>query len=149
LEVCPLIADHKPKLEVHPLGIGGKNDPARLVFTSKTGPGVAATVVDMGDRFRMIVNTVDCIDSKELPKLPVASALWIPQPNFEVGAAAWIFAGGTHHTSFSYDLTTEYMEDFAEMTGVEFVLIDNGTTISEFKKELRWNDLYYHLAKGL
>lgn len=149
LEVCPLIADHKPKLEVHPLGIGGKNDPARLVFTSKTGTGVAATVVDMGDRFRMIVNTVDCIDSKELPKLPVASALWIPQPNFEVGAAAWIFAGGTHHTSFSYDLTTEYMEDFAEMTGVEFVLIDNGTTISEFKKELRWNDLYYHLAKGL
>nr|WP_319397354.1 L-arabinose isomerase [uncultured Carboxylicivirga sp.] len=149
LEVSPLIADHKPKLEVHPLGIGGKNDPARLVFTSKTGPGVAATVIDMGDRFRMIVNTVDCIESKELPKLPVASALWIPQPNFEVGAAAWILAGGTHHTSFSYDLTVEFMEDFAEMTGVEMVLIDENTTIPTFKKELRWNDLYYHLAKGL
>ncbi|MBS2099815.1 L-arabinose isomerase [Carboxylicivirga linearis] len=149
LEVSPLIADHKPKLEVHPLGIGGKNDPARLVFTSKTGPGVAATVIDMGDRFRMIVNTVDCIESKELPKLPVASALWIPQPNFEVGAAAWILAGGTHHTSFSYDLTVEYMEDFAEMAGIEMVLIDENTTIPAFKNELRWNDLYYHLAKGL
>src|SRR5690554_7056107 len=108
LEVCPLIAAEKPRLEVHPLGIGGKNDPARLVFTSKPGQGVAATVVDMGSRFRMIVNVVDCIDSKPLPKLPVASALWIPQPNFEVGAAAWILAGGTHHTSFSYDLTAEY-----------------------------------------
>ena len=149
LEVSPLIADHKPKLEVHPLGIGGKNDPARLVFTSKTGPGVAATVIDMGDRFRMIVNTVDCIESKELPKLPVASALWIPQPNFEIGAAAWILAGGTHHTSFSYDLTVEYMEDFAEMAGIEMVLIDENTTIPAFKNELRWNDLYYHLAKGL
>jgi len=149
LEVSPLIADHKPKLEVHPLGIGGKNDPARLVFTSKTGPGVAATVIDMGDRFRMIVNTVECIESKELPKLPVASALWIPQPNFEIGAAAWILAGGTHHTSFSYDLTVEYMEDFAEMAGIEMVLIDENTTIPAFKNELRWNDLYYHLAKGL
>lgn len=149
LEVCPLIADQKPRLEVHPLGIGGKNDPARLVFTSKTGPGVAATIIDMGNRFRMIVNVVDCIDSKKLPKLPVASALWIPQPNFEIGAAAWILAGGTHHTSFSYDLTVEYLEDYAEMAGVEFLLIDNNTTISEFKKELRWNDMYYMLNKGL
>ncbi|MCU4174288.1 L-arabinose isomerase [Carboxylicivirga sp. N1Y90] len=149
LEVCPLIADHKPKLEVHPLGIGGKNDPARLVFTSKTGSGVAATVIDMGSRFRMIINTVDCIDSQELPKLPVASALWIPQPNFEVGAAAWILAGGTHHTSFSYDLTVEDLQDFAEMAGIEAVVIDKGTKIPEFKKELQWNDLYYHLAKGL
>ncbi|WP_163714185.1 L-arabinose isomerase [Mangrovibacterium lignilyticum] len=149
LEVCPLIADHKPKLEVHPLGIGGKNDPARLVFTSKTGPGVAATVVDMGSRFRMIINAVDCIESKELPKLPVASALWIPQPNFEVGAAAWILAGGTHHTSFSYDLTVEDLQDFAEMAGIEAIVIDKDTTIPEFKKELKWNDLYYHLAKGI
>ncbi len=149
LEVCPLIADKKPRLEVHPLGIGGKNDPARLVFTSKTGAGVAATVIDMGNRFRMIVNTVDCIESKKLPKLPVASALWIPQPNFEIGAAAWILAGGTHHSSFSYDLTVEYMEDFAEILGIELLIIDNKTKISEFKKELKWNDLYYHLAKGL
>ncbi len=149
LEVCPLIADHKPKLEVHPLGIGGKNDPARLVFTSKTGSGVAATIVDMGSRFRMIINAVDCIESKDLPKLPVASALWIPQPNFEVGAAAWILAGGTHHTSFSYDLTVEDLLDYAEIAGIEAVVIDNNTTIPAFKKELQWNDLYYHLAKGI
>lgn len=149
LEVCPLIAEHKPKLEVHPLGIGGKNDPARLVFTSKQGEGVAATIIDMGNRFRLIVNKVDCIKSKELPKLPVASSLWIPQPNLEVGAAAWILAGGTHHTSFSYDLTVEYLEDYAEIAGIEMVVIDNNTTISEFKKELRMNEIYYMLNKAL
>ncbi|WP_321481182.1 L-arabinose isomerase [uncultured Bacteroides sp.] len=149
LEVCPLIAEHKPKLEVHPLGIGGKNDPARLVFTSKQGEGVAATIVDMGNRFRLIVNKVDCIKSKELPKLPVASSLWIPQPNLEIGAAAWILAGGTHHTSFSYDLTVEYLEDYAEIAGIEMVVIDNNTTISEFKKELRMNEIYYMLNKAL
>lgn len=149
LEVCPLIAEKKPRLEVHPLGIGGKNDLARLVFTSKEGTGVAATIVDMGNRFRMIVNQVDCIKSKELPKLPVASALWIPQPNFEVGAAAWILAGGTHHTSFSYDLTVEYLEDYADIAGVEMVVIDKDTTISGFKKELRMNEVYYLLNKAL
>ena len=149
LEVCPLIAEHKPKLEVHPLGIGGKNDPARLVFTSKQGAGVAATIVDMGNRFRLIVNEVDCIKSKELPKLPVASALWIPRPSFEVGAAAWILAGGTHHTSFSYDLTTEYLEDYADMAGIELVVIDANTTIPQFKKELRLNEIYYMLNKAL
>ncbi len=149
LEVCPLIADGKPTLDVLPLGIGGKNDPARVIFKSKTGPGVAATVVDMGSRFRMIINAVDCIESKDLPKLPVASALWIPQPNFEIGAAAWILAGGTHHTSFSYDLSVEDLLDFAEIAGIEAVVIDNATTIPQFKKELKWNDLYYHLAKGL
>lgn len=143
LEVCPLIADKKPRLEVHPLGIGGKNDPARLVFTSKTGQGLAATIVDMGSRFRMIVNVVDCIGPKPLPKLPVASALWIPQPNLEVGAAAWILAGGTHHTSFSYDLTVEYLEDYAEIAGIELVVIDNNTNISDFRKELRFNEVYY------
>ena len=149
LEVCPLIADAKPKLEVHPLGIGGKADPARLVFTTHEGTGVAATVVDMGNRFRMIVNQVDIIKSKPLPKLPVASALWIPQPNFEVGAAAWILAGGTHHTSFSFALTQEYMEDYAEMAGIEMIVIDKDTTISCFKKELRMNEIYYMLNKAL
>ncbi len=149
LEVCPLIADAKPKLEVHPLGIGGKADPARLVFTTHEGTGVAATVVDMGNRFRMIVNQVDVIKSKPLPKLPVASALWIPQPNLEVGAAAWILAGGTHHTSFSFALTQEYMEDYAEMAGIEMVVIDKDTTISCFKKELRMNEIYYMLNKAL
>ena len=149
LEVCPLIAEEKPKMEVHPLGIGGKNDPARLVFTSKPGEGVAATIVDMGGRFRLIVNKVSCIKSKKLPKLPVASALWIPQPNFEVGAGAWILAGGTHHTSFSYDLTVEFLEDYADIAGIEMVVIDENTTIQDFKKELRMNDVYYLLNKAL
>jgi L-arabinose isomerase len=146
LEVCPLIAaEDKPKMDVFPLGIGGKNDPARLIFTSKTGPGIAATIVDMGNRFRMTVNKVDCIKPQPLPKLPVASALWIPRPNFETGAGAWILAGGTHHTSFSYDLTTEYMEDFAEIAGIELLLIDEHTTLSDFKKEMRMNEVYYKI----
>ena len=149
LEVCPLISEHKPKLEVHPLGIGGKNDPARLVFTTKEGAGVAATVVDMGNRFRLIVNQVDCIKSHKLPKLPVASALWIPQPSLEVGAAAWILAGGTHHTSFSFSIDREYLDDYAEIAGIEMVVIDNDTTLSGFKSELRMNEVYYMLNKAL
>ena len=149
LEVCPLIAEHKPKLEVHHLSIGIDSETARLVFTSKPGEGVAATIVDMGNRFRLIVNKVDCIKSKPLPNLPVASALWIPQPNLEIGAAAWILAGGTHHTSFSYDLTVEYMEDYADIAGIELVMIDKDTTISSFKKELQYNDLYYMLNRAL
>ena len=149
LEVCPLISEHKPKLEVHRLSIGIDSETARLVFTSKPGEGVAATIVDMGNRFRLIVNKVDCIKSKPLPNLPVASALWMPQPNLEVGAAAWILAGGTHHTSFSYDLTVEYMEDYADIAGIELVVIDKDTTISSFKKELQYNDLYYMLNRAL
>lgn len=150
LEICPLIAAQKPRLEVHPLGIGGKADPARLVFTSHAGSGVAATIVDMGNRFRMIVNTVEVLDQDiPMPNLPVASALWIPQPDLETEATAWILAGGTHHTAFSYDLTREYMEDYAEIAGIELVTIDQTTTISEFKKELRYNDLYYMLNRSL
>ena len=149
LEVCPLISEHKPKLEVHRLSIGIDSETARLVFTSKPGEGVAATIVDMGNRFRLIINKVDCIKSKPLPNLPVASALWIPQPNLEIGAAAWILAGGTHHTSFSYDLTVEYMEDYADIAGIELVVIDKDTTISSFKKELQYNDLYYMLNRAL
>lgn len=150
LEVCPLITKDKPRLEVHPLGIGGKADPARLVFTAHEGAGVAATIVDMGNRFRMIVNNVDVVKMPApMPKLPVASALWIPQPNLEIGAAAWILAGGTHHTAFSFDLTNEYLEDYADITGIELVTIDKNTTISEFKKELRFNDVYYMLNRAL
>ncbi|MDR0698001.1 MAG: L-arabinose isomerase [Tannerella sp.] len=150
LEVCPLIAaEQKPVIDVFPLGIGGKNDPARLIFTSKTGTGTAATIVDLGNRFRMIVNKVDCIKPKPLPKLPVASALWIPRPNFEIGAGAWILAGGTHHTGFSYDLTVDYFEDYAEIAGIELLVIDEHTTISDFKKELRMNEVYYMLNKSL
>ena len=150
LEISPAIAAEKPKLEVHHLGIGvRKTQTARLVFTSKTGDGVAVTVVDMGNRFRLIVNEVRCIESKPLPKLPVASALWIPKPSFEVGAAAWMLAGGTHHTSFSYDLTTEYWEDYAEIADVELLVIDDNTTISNFKRDMRINEVYYMLNKAL
>ena len=149
LEICPLIAENKPKLEVHRLSIGIDSETARLVFTSKEGTGVTATIVDLGNRFRLIVNDVECIKSKPLPKLPVASALWIPMPNFEVGAEAWILAGGTHHSCFSYDLTSEYWEDYAEIAGIEMLLIDKDTTIRNFKSELRMNEIYYMLNKAL
>ncbi len=149
LEVCPSISDQKPSLEIHPLFIGGKADPVRLVFDARTGPAVAASVVDMGDHYRLIVNTVEGVPTDEpLPKLPVARALWLPQPDLKTAATAWILAGGAHHTSFSYALTVEHLEAYAEIAGIEFLLINNDTTIASFKKELRWNDVYY-LLKGL
>ena len=150
LEVCPLIAEEKPRLEVHFLGIGiRKSLTARLVFTSRPEPGITATVIDLGNRFRLIANDVTCIKSKPLPKLPVASALWIPAPNFEIGAAAWILAGGTHHSCFSYELTPEYWEDYAEIAGIEMAHINAETTIPAFKDHLRWNEVYYMLNKSL
>jgi L-arabinose isomerase len=150
LEVCPTIAAGKPSLEVHPLGIGGKADPVRLVFDAKTGPAVNASVVEMGNRLRMVVNTVETVPADApLPRLPVARALWVPHPDLKTAAAAWIYAGGAHHTGFSFDLTAEHLADFAEMAGMEFLLIDQDTKLARFKNELRWNDLYYHLAKGL
>jgi L-arabinose isomerase len=150
LEVCPTIAATRPSLEVHPLSIGGKADPVRLVFDAQTGPAVNASVVEVGNRFRMVVNLVDAVPTDApLPKLPVARALWIPQPDLKTSAAAWILAGGAHHTGFSLALTSEHLEDFAEMAGMEFLLIDKDTRLAGFKKELRWNDLYYLLAKGL
>jgi L-arabinose isomerase len=150
LEICPSIASNKPRLEVHPLGIGGKDDPARLVFNVGTGPAINVSLVDMGNRFRMIVNSVDCVNpDADLPKLPVARALWIPQPNLKIGAAAWIYAGGAHHTAFSQAINAEFIEDFSEMAGIEFVHINKDTCLTEFKKELRWNEIYYHLAQGL
>lgn len=150
LEICPSIAAAKPSLEIHPLGIGGKEDPVRLVFDSQTGPAVNASIIDLGSRYRLIVNTVDVVPTDEpLPKLPVARALWTPQPNFKEGVAAWILAGGAHHTGFSLSLTPEYLEDFATMAGVEFLLIDENSTLAEVKKELKWNDVYYHLGLGI
>jgi L-arabinose isomerase len=150
LEICPTIATDQPRLEVHPLGIGGKADPVRLVFDAKTGPALNASIVEMGNRLRMIVNNVDAVPTDEpLPKLPVARALWVPQPDLKTAATAWIYAGGAHHTGFSFDLVAEHLEDFAAMAGMEFLLIDNTTTVAAFRKELRWNDLYYHLATGL
>jgi len=149
LEINPEIAAKKPRMEVHPLGIGGKADPARLVFQAHEGEGIACTIVDMGNRFRMIVNDVDVKKPKALPKLPVACALWIPQPNFEVGAGAWILAGGTHHSSFSFSLTKEYMEDYAEIADIEMLIIDKDTTIRGFKQDIRNNEVYYMLNKAL
>jgi len=150
LEICESIASHKPKLEIHPLGIGGKADPVRLVFDANTGSAIGASIVDMGQRFRLIANKVDIVPTDApLPKLPVARALWTPRPNLKVAAAAWIYAGGAHHTSLSYSVTAEHLQDFADIAGLEFLLIDENTRIEEFKKELRWNDLYYHLNKGL
>ncbi len=149
LEVCTSIASGKPSLEVHPLGIGGKADPARLVFNVGPGPAVNATVLDLGNRFRMVVNEVDVVaPDKPLSKLPVARAVWVPSPNLKVAAAGWILAGGAHHTGFSQAVTAEHLEDFADMAGMEFVLIGADTRLSDLKKELRWNEMYYLLAKG-
>jgi L-arabinose isomerase len=150
LEVCPSTAAAKPSLEIHPLSIGGKADPVRLVFTVRSGPAINASLIDLGNRFRMIVNQVDVVSPDQpLPKLPVARAVWIPQPNLVTAAAAWIYAGGAHHTGFSQGVTSAHLEDFSDMTGIEFLLIDQDTSLPEFKKELRWNEVYYFLAKGL
>lgn len=150
LEICPTIAQGKPSLQVHPLGIGGKADPARLVFDSMTGAAINASLIDMGNRFRLIVNDVDVVTPNQpMPKLPVARALWIPQPDLKVAAAAWIYAGGAHHTVFSYALTAEYMADLAEIAGIEYLRIDNSTTLHNFKNELRWNEVYYRMGKGV
>jgi L-arabinose isomerase len=150
LEICESIASNKPKLDILPLSIGGKADPVRLIFDSNTGPAIGASMMDMGQRFRMVANVVDVVPTDApLPKLPVARALWLPRPNLKVAAAAWIFAGGAHHTSFSYSVTAEHLQDFADIAGIEFLLIDENTRVQEFKEKLRWNDLYYHLNKGL
>ncbi len=150
LEICPSIAAGQPSCEIHPLGIGGKEDPVRLVFDARSGPAINVSIVDMGSRFRMVVNQVDVIPPDEpLPKLPVARALWVPQPDLDTAAAAWILAGGAHHTSFGQAVTVEQMEDFAEMANIEIVTITDGMDLSGFKKELRWNEMYYHLARGL
>jgi L-arabinose isomerase len=150
LEICESIAANKPKLDILPLSIGGKADPVRLIFDANTGPAIGASIMDMGQRFRLVANVVDVVPTDEpLPNLPVARALWIPRPNLKVAAAAWIYAGGAHHTSFSYAVTAGHLRDFAEMAGVEFLLIDENTKVDEFKDKLRWNDLYYHLSKSL
>lgn len=150
LEICESIALGKPKLEIHPLGIGGKADPVRLVFDSQTGTAVCASIMDMGQRFRLVVNVVDVVpNDAPLPKLPVARALWIPRPNLKVAAAAWIYAGGAHHTGFSYSVTPEHLSDFADIANIEYLLIDENTNTNEFRKELNWNDLYYQFAKSI
>ena len=150
LEVCESIAAAKPRLDILPLSIGGKADPVRLIFDSQTGPAIGASIMDMGQRFRLVVNKVDVVPTEApLPNLPVARALWLPRPDLKTAAAAWIYAGGAHHTSFSYSVTTEHLQDFADMAGIEYLVIDENTRLQEFRDKLRWNDLYYHLARGL
>jgi L-arabinose isomerase len=144
LEVCPSISDGKPSLEVHPLGIGGKADPCRLVFEAGTGPAVAASLVDMGGRMRLIVNEIDLVGAPEpMPRLPVARAVWVPRPDFRRSAEAWILAGGAHHTSQSRAVTAAELEELAGMAGLEFVRIGHGTDVRALKNELRWNDAAY------
>jgi L-arabinose isomerase len=144
LEICESIADGKPSCEIHPLGIGGKADPVRLVFNSAAGPALNASVIDMGNRFRLLVNTVEAVKPlHDLPKLPVARVLWKPHPDMPTGCAAWILAGGAHHTCYSQNLTSAHLEDFAEIAGIEFVPIDRDTKLYSFKNMLRMNDVCY------
>lgn len=146
LEICPTIADKKPSCEVHPLGIGGKEDPVRLVFNSPEGNAINASLLDMGNRFRLVVNEVEAVrPMADLPKLPVASVLWDAKPNLDIAATTWILAGGAHHTVYSQALTTEYMEDFADMAGIELLVIDDRTTVRDFKDKINANEAYYHL----
>jgi L-arabinose isomerase len=149
LEICESIAADTISLEIHPLFVGGKSDPPRLIFDVSQGPALNASLIDMGNRFRLIVNEVDVIPPDQpLSKLPVARAVWIPRPDLKTAASAWILAGGAHHTGFSQAVKVEHLEDFAEIADIEFLVIGNETQIPAWKKELRWNDLYYLLKGG-
>jgi L-arabinose isomerase len=150
LEICESIADGTPSLEIHPLAIGGKEDPVRLVFTAPAGPAINATLVDLGNRYRLLVNEVDVVaPDAPLTRLPVARAVWSCRPDFRTAATAWLLAGGAHHVGFSQALRTEHMDDFASMAGIEFLSIDARTDVRGFKQELRTGEVYYHLAQGL
>lgn len=149
LEICESIAADKPSLEIHPLGIGGKADPVRLVFDTAPGEAVNVSVVELGNRYRMIVNPATVVNGPEpLPNLPVARALWEPKPDFKTAVEGWIHAGGAHHTAFSMAIGREELEDFAEIAGIECLNIDEGTTISELRQTLRTNEVYYYLNQG-
>ena len=149
LEVCPSIAADRPRLEIHPLSIGGKADPVRLVFDAHPGVAVAACVTDMGSRFRMVGSVVDVVPpAQPMPRLPVARAMWRPRPDLRTNAAAWIHAGGSHHTSLGYAVTTDHLADFAAMCDTELLVVDETTRIDDFRDRIRWNDLYYHLSQA-
>jgi L-arabinose isomerase len=148
LEICPSIASGKPKVEVHPLGIGGKEDPVRLVFDAPQGRALNASLVDLGNRFRLVVNEVTAVKVPKMPKLPVARAVWECLPDFKTACQSWILAGGAHHTCFSYAVTSEMLEDFSTIAGLELVRIGKETTLSQLKQDLRNNEVYYHLADG-
>jgi L-arabinose isomerase len=148
LEICPAIAAGQPSAEIHPLGIGGKEDPVRLVFNAPTGRALNASLIDLGNRFRLLVNEVKAVKHPKLPKLPVARAVWECQPDFKTACQAWILAGGAHHTGYSYAVTTEMLEDFATIAGIELVTINGNTRLSDFQQNLRNNEVYYHLNQG-
>ncbi|MDX2185606.1 MAG: L-arabinose isomerase [Opitutaceae bacterium] len=149
LEICPSIAAGKPRAEVHPLGIGGKEDPVRLVFSAQAGPALNASLVDLGNRFRLLVNEVKAVKPKATPKLPVACAVWECLPDFKAACQCWILAGGAHHTGYSQQVSAETLEDFATIAGLECVMIGADTRVSDFKQTLRTNEVYYHLAQGI
>jgi L-arabinose isomerase len=149
LEVCPSIAAGKPSCEIHPLSIGGRSDPVRLVFDAAPGPGIVAALMDMGDRLRLLVNEIDLVRAPApMPKLPVGRAVWKPRPDFSTATESWLTAGGSHHTVLSRAVTTEMIADFAEMTGLELLVIGPDTTTAGFKRELRWNAAYHHMVGG-
>ncbi|MGI5288182.1 L-arabinose isomerase [Nonomuraea polychroma] len=150
LEVCPSIAAGTPSCEIHPLGIGGREDPVRLVFDAEPGPGIVVGLADMGDRFRLVANEIDIVAPPQpLPKLPVARAVWSPRPNLRTSTESWLTAGAPHHTVLSTAVGREELSDLADMLGVELLVIDADTTTERFTKELRWNQAYYRLAQGL
>ncbi len=150
LEVCPTIADGDAAMEIHPLSIGGKSDPVRLVFNVAEGPAVNASLIDLGDHFRLLVNPVVVVaPDAPLLNLPVARVVWVPEPNLKAAAAAWILAGGAHHTGFSQAVKASHLEDFAEIAGVECIFIDAETDLRTFKKELRWNEMVYAMSRDM
>ena len=149
LEVSPSLTTAKPRLEIHALGIGGKDDPVRLVFTADPGPALVVAMSDMRDRFRLVANVVENVDAPDLPKLPVGRAVWKPQPDFATSASCWLAAGAAHHTVMTTAVGIEVFRDFAEMAQTELVVIDEDTTVRGFQRELRWNQAYYRLAQGL
>ena len=149
LEVCPSITADKPTCEIHPLSIGGKADPVRLVFTARTGPAVVAGLIDLGNRFRLVANEVELVEpDAPMPHLPVARAVWKPMPDFTTATSAWLLAGGSHHTCLSLDLDLEILSDFAAMSDIELAAIGADSTFDSFEKELRWNQAYHHLVAG-
>jgi L-arabinose isomerase len=149
LEICPSIAAGRPSCEIHPLSIGDREDPVRLVFTAPPGPAVVVCLIDVGGRLRLVANEVDVVaPDADLPRLPVARAVWQPRPTLSTAAEAWLTAGGSHHSVFTMALGVEALHDLAEIAGVELVVIDQGTSIRQFANELRWNRAYYHLARG-
>jgi L-arabinose isomerase len=150
LEICPSIAAGRPSCEIHPLSIGDRDDPVRLVFTAPPGPAVVVCLIDVGGRLRLVANQVDVVEpDAPLPRLPVARAVWEPRPGLSTAAEAWLTAGGSHHSVFTMALGIEALRDLAQIAGIELVVIDEGTTIAQFANELRWNRVYYHLARGL